>query len=233
MYTAKELIAQGYPSGTVVIADYQSEGRARGKTRRWKAQRGSSLLLSLALRLSDLPIPPHQIPLRTGLGVCNLIQGQWGLPARLKWPNDVLVDGKKICGILCESEGGFVVIGMGINCNQPDFEFFPDLRIKATSLRLAAKLDAPVEAISIFEALLRELHGVYFPENSDSWRREITEILYRLNEKVEVRVGGVDSREFLSGRILGINPDGGLELEDDEGKKLEILSGENLFPDYS
>lgn len=106
----------GAPSGTVLVAEHQRSGRGRF-TRSWEAPPGAAIAISVLLRPS-LTIPLERwtwLPLLAGLAVADALVQVAGVPARLKWPNDVLIEDRKVCGILVERVGDAAVIGMGIN----------------------------------------------------------------------------------------------------------------------
>ncbi|HEX7059816.1 MAG TPA: biotin--[acetyl-CoA-carboxylase] ligase [Solirubrobacterales bacterium] len=142
---AKELAAAGAPNGTVVTASEQTAGRGR-RGRTWVAPPGKALLYSLLLRpLGDRPL----LPLAAALAVCETAEelatkasdagGETDLACAVKWPNDVLVDGRKLAGILIEarpatSTSGWAVVGVGLNLSISPDEFPPDLRKTAISI---------------------------------------------------------------------------------------------------
>jgi BirA family biotin operon repressor/biotin-[acetyl-CoA-carboxylase] ligase len=129
---ARELAARGAPHGTLVTAGVQTAGRGR-QGRTWTAPPGSSLLLSLVLRSFD-----GLLPLRAGLAVADVA----GPAARVKWPNDVLIDGSKVAGILAEArpQEGWTVLGIGLNAAVDVNDLPPDLRA-ATLGRRPDELD--------------------------------------------------------------------------------------------
>lgn len=126
------------PEGAVFVADQQTSGRGR-VTREWISQPGKDLLFSFLLRpKTDVVLLPSLV-LAVGVAAHDAIQARTKLPLRLKWPNDILVDGKKICGILCQTilaEKPTVVVGVGINVNTPLEELPLALQNTATSLAI-------------------------------------------------------------------------------------------------
>jgi BirA family biotin operon repressor/biotin-[acetyl-CoA-carboxylase] ligase len=126
------LASAGAPDGAAVVADTQTAGRGR-RGRRWHDEAGTSLLVSVLLRPG---LPPSLRPLLSyaaSLAVVGTL-GTLGLEARVKWPNDVLVAGRKVAGILLEAREGVVVVGVGLNVNQQRFP--PELAARATSVAL-------------------------------------------------------------------------------------------------
>lgn len=131
---ARELAATGAPHGTVVTADEQTAGRGR-QGRTWSAPPGSALLYSAILRPL---LPRHSVlPLAVSLAVCETAERlRPGIACKVKWPNDIHLEGRKLAGILIEArpQEGWAVIGVGLNLTIPTEDFPPDLRDRATSL---------------------------------------------------------------------------------------------------
>ena len=128
-----------FPHGTVLVAIEQYAGRG-SKGRNWISTPGQSLLFSILLKPNFLPMVIYQLSILSGAAV-QIVLSEVGIPALLKWPNDVYVNGRKICGILTEFGGGldlldYVVIGFGINIKQESYDFPEILRCKATSLHM-------------------------------------------------------------------------------------------------
>lgn len=149
---------EGEPEGLVVIAAHQSEGRGR-HGRRWDSKPGSSLLLSVLLRPRDVT-QAQRTTNAMGLAVADACKVVGGFSAQLKWPNDVIVDGKKIAGVLAElvdddKHGVAVVVGSGVNLNWAD-SIPESLEQVATSADLIT--GAPVDNAQFADALLRALH---------------------------------------------------------------------------
>jgi len=101
-------------NGTVVLADHQLSGRGR-RGAAWMSQPGGGLLFSLILKPAYAKQFWPRLALASGLAIANVLREQWGLPAEVKWPNDVLISGQKCCGILVETQGDYAVVGIGIN----------------------------------------------------------------------------------------------------------------------
>lgn len=131
---ARELAAAGAPHGTVVTADEQTAGRGR-QGRSWTAPPGSALLYSAVLR----PLEPRHsvLPLAVPLAVCETAERlRPGIDCKVKWPNDIHLDGRKLAGILIEArpQDGWAVLGIGLNLTIAKDEFPPELRDRAISL---------------------------------------------------------------------------------------------------
>lgn len=137
---ARELAGRGAPHGTVVTAASQSAGRGR-QGRTWTAPAGRAVLCSIVVR-----DPPRLLPLMAGVAVAEVV----GPPAQIKWPNDVLLDGRKVAGILVEArlQEGWAVVGIGVNVAVRVEDFPPELRDRAGTLGLEpAAIEPWLEAL--------------------------------------------------------------------------------------
>jgi BirA family biotin operon repressor/biotin-[acetyl-CoA-carboxylase] ligase len=202
---ARELAAAGAPHGTLVTADEQTAGRGR-QGRSWSAPPGSAVLMSLVLR--DLR---PDLPLAAAVAVCEALPR---LEARIKWPNDVWVEGRKLAGILVEGrpQEGWAVLGIGLNVAT---EEFPDeLREIATSLRIATGEAPPVA--DVLEALLAGL--------SASLEAPPAGILAAWRERDALRGKPVRWAEG-SGTAAGIDDSGALLVDTGDGR-LSLDAGE-------
>ena len=138
---AMEMAENGAPHGTVVVADAQTAGRGR-MGRRWESPAGKNLYVSLLLRPSVPTVDAPRLALVAGVALADAVEAV-GVPASLKWPNDLYCGGRKAAGILAEMASDpdgvrHVVIGVGLNVNMEEDDFPPDLRGTATSLRICA-----------------------------------------------------------------------------------------------
>ncbi len=159
--STQRLLAPDAPEGTVAVAGEQTEGRGR-LGRRWEAPAGTSVLCSVQLRPK---VDASRFPELTILGAeacADAIRSVTGLEPTLKDPNDVLIGGRKVAGVLGESEAHRVVLGIGINANVPADELPDEVRIPATSLLIEA--GAPVDRIALLVELLATLERRY-----DAW----------------------------------------------------------------
>ena len=209
--------ALGGMPGDVFTAGMQTAGRGR-LDHRWLSPPGVNLMMSAVLDVAD--VPPQEVatlPLVAGLSTAEAVQGvlmaQVGGSAscvKVKWPNDVHVGQRKICGILCERNGDNVIVGIGVNVNQTDFP--PEISDHATSLRLEAGTPMRVEAVR--DAVLDRLSA-----NVERWRKDgFSALLLKLSEfdslkghHVTVRRTDDDSAPA-SGICGGIRPDGMLDV---------------------
>lgn len=204
------LAAEGAAEGTVVTARHQTAGRGR-RGRHWWDEPGQSLLLSVLLRPSIPTAHAPQLSLVAGLAVADALAAAAGLTAQIRWPNDVMVGGKKICGVLPEAVSradgrvGHVLLGIGINVDQSEFP--QHLRDTATSLRLETGMahDHRQLLSAVLEALDRrygEWLAAGFAGLRDEWRRRASTLGQR------VRTG--DGRE---GVVVDVDETGALLVD--------------------
>lgn len=210
---AAALARRGEPEGTVVVADAQTAGRGR-LGRGWVSVRGLNLYMSVLLRPAVPPGAAPQLSLVAGVAVARAIEAE-GVETRIKWPNDVLLGGRKVCGILTELEAEadrveFVIVGIGVNLNSRPEHFPPELRDIATSVGLAA--GRPVERARFAARLLGELEHCYdryieagFGALAGEWNGRSALTGRR------VTVAGA-ARDAVSGSCAGIDGDGALLL---------------------
>lgn len=217
---ATQWAAEGAPEGAVVLAEYQTTGRGR-HGRPWTANKGQNLLFSVVLRpemdLDRLSL----VTVAAGVAVAETIDA-FVHPHRaaIEWPNDVLLEDRKTCGILLESslsppnDDTIVVLGVGLNVNQTDF---PDnLADTATSLRLTTGRPVPRAALlgRLLDALERRYEAVQSSEAA-AIRTAFEERLASLHEQTSLRVPDTD--RTLSGTVEGITETGALRLRTTEG----------------
>jgi BirA family biotin operon repressor/biotin-[acetyl-CoA-carboxylase] ligase len=216
------LADRGAPEGTVVSAEHQTRGRGR-LGRRWLDAPGESLLVSILLRPAVEPARVPQLSLVAAVAVVDALQTGPAVRALIRWPNDVLLDGRKACGILPEASTAdgrlrYVLLGIGLNVNQADFP--PEIRDRATSLRLASGV--PQDRDALLERLLDALDARYaefrargFAGLRSEWLRRAATIGQR------VRAPGGDE-----GVAVDLDEDGALLVRGDGGAVIRIASGE-------
>lgn len=224
---SKRQAAQGAPDGTIIVARRQTAGRGR-RGRGWESPEGN-LYASLLLRPDYGPQQAAQLSFVTALAVADTVRGILAAktPVELKWPNDVLVKGRKISGILLESAPGggrldWVVIGCGINIvSHPELE-----RGKATSLM--AEGAPPLTLDSVLESFLQALHGGIarwqakgFAPVREAWLASAL----GLGRSIEVRLPG----ETLRGTFAALDENGALRLDLAGGGQRLVTGGEVYF----
>ncbi|NQT31789.1 MAG: biotin--[acetyl-CoA-carboxylase] ligase [Deltaproteobacteria bacterium] len=218
---AKRRAQEGAKEGTVIVAEEQTAGRGRIK-RRWLSPRGSiALSIILYPPLAYLP----SLIMVASLAVARSIEQVTGLKAKIKWPNDVLVNYKKICGILVESnvrgdKVDYAVIGIGINVNIKLSEF-PQIAPMATSLSRELGRDVPRR--EVIRSLLAEAEKLYLAlAAGDSVFRQWRDNLVTLGKKVQVSSG----EATYSGIAESVASDGSLLLRQPDGSLLKIVAGD-------
>ncbi|MCQ2452930.1 MAG: biotin--[acetyl-CoA-carboxylase] ligase [Oscillospiraceae bacterium] len=224
----REKLAEGAPNGTVVAAFTQTAGRGR-KGRRFQSLKNKGLYFSLLLRPSCSPDQLSTITPRAAVAVCEAIE--WGTDIRpaIKWPNDLVCDGRKLCGILTEAMPDpntgelCVIVGIGINLYQTEEDFGPELAPIAVSLAGLTKRVLPTEA-SLLEFVLRSLDplAAEFPAGHarvlESYRSHC------LNPGREVRLVSEDGEQ--TAVCLRVNDDFSLLLQYPDGSTHSVVSGE-------
>ena len=224
---ARERARDGAPEGTVVIAERQTAGRGR-LGRQWHSPAGVNLYCSLVLRP---PLPPGAVPqiaLVLGAGVAAVVAEETGLRPAIKWPNDVLLGGRKVVGILTEMDSEVervhhVIAGIGVNLNGSRTAFPPALRARATSLRLAT--GRRVDRAAFTGRLLAALEARYgrFVRGGFASVRAEWESHSSLSG-ADVRVVGPEGE--VAGRVLGVDTDGALRVRRRTGQVVRIVAGE-------
>lgn len=217
--TDAEAFLSGTPSsGTVLVTTYQNRGIGRVEGRRWHAERGMNLLFTLMLKKGDIQVPYQVLPIAAGLGLCRFLEDDFSLAPGIKWPNDVLIDEKKIAGILCRLKSEWFVIGMGVNVNQAVFP--QDLQNPATSLFL--EIGKISEPLSLLPKLLRTLRESF---HAKRWREDVTGRLYGMGSEVSVKVAKAEeggTGEYPA-RIEGIDEEGRLLVMPMHGSSRKAL----------
>lgn len=223
---AKKLAANGCPEGTIVVAEAQATGRGR-LARGWFSPHGKGIWLSVVLRPPFNPMDAAKCTLMAAVGVNRAINAVTGAGCGIKWPNDILWQGRKVVGILTEMSAemdaiNHIVIGMGINVNIEQQEFPSEIAATATSLAVAS--GCQVSRVKLLSAILAELETVYnrvksagfAPVLADWKEQSIT-----LGQQVDVH--GLD-RSF-SGLAVDIDADGALLIETPQGLE-RVLAGD-------
>ncbi len=219
MSAARTALGSFPANGTVLVAGQQTSGRGRMKGRGWHAAQGHGLLCTIVFLRELIKVPVSSLPIRIALALSRMLNKQFEMVPKIKWPNDVLVHEKKISGILCESTRTYVYAGLGLNVAQ---ESFPqDMRTPATSVLLESGLK--VEPLELLPPLLEELYPVLnvvqLPILVRPW-------LYRLDDEIAVSEGDPEKEKKVSGIVTGIGESGELRLLQKSGKIRSIYSGE-------
>lgn len=223
---ARKLAQKGYPDGTLVVAESQTAGKGR-RGRSWSSPAGSSIYMSLLLRPDIPPYCASMITLVAGMAVSQAVGEMTGLPARIKWPNDVVVNGRKICGILTEMSTEmesihYIVTGIGINVNQQDFP--EEIMATATSLRIEAAKKISRSALIACTMAWFEVYYDQFLKTKDLSLLKAGYETMLANMGQEVLV--LDPDGTYKGICRGIDEAGRLLVDTLEGEPKRVLSGE-------
>ncbi len=233
---AWEACAAGAPDGAAVVADAQTRGRGRAG-REWHTTPGRSLALSLLLRPAGERRAAAMLPLAAGLAAAQALESLGARPA-LKWPNDVLLDGRKVAGVLCESRGPSrpaagpapprecLVVGVGVNVSQAREEFPAEIVESATSLALAGvSCGRETLAAALLNALEPLWLGLLRGERAavvEAWSARAA----FWGRPVAVRTPAGEVR----GVARALAPDGALRLEGPDGTETLVLAGDLELP---
>ncbi|MDK2891980.1 biotin--[acetyl-CoA-carboxylase] ligase [Methanohalophilus sp.] len=224
---AKEIGSEA-SDGTVVIAEIQNSGRGR-RGCDWCSPKGG-IWMSVILKPSIPPSHASRLTLMAGVAVAETLR-KVGINASLKWPNDVLVNGKKICGILTEMEAeaesiNYIVIGIGINGNM-DLESFPE-DLRETSTTIKYELGKKIDRISFVQSLLSVLEQEYIKFNTGTFDNILNSWI-GLADTLGKHVRLLTPTKMYEGKAIGISEDGGLILEMEDGSKETLISGRCIY----
>lgn len=217
-------IAGSVEEGTVVVAESQTGGRGR-LGRKWISPEGG-IWLSIILKPRIQPLYAPRITLLAGVSVAKTIRSL-GLPAKIKWPNDVLINGKKVCGILTEIEAemdmiDYCVVGIGIDANV-DTESFPE-EFRESSTSLKKELGHGINRVEFVQKLLSEFEALYLrflKEDFLSILEEWRNMSATIGEWVKITT----QAKTVYGEVIGVDNEGALILETSDGKLEKIVAG--------
>jgi BirA family biotin operon repressor/biotin-[acetyl-CoA-carboxylase] ligase len=219
MDAARELAKRGARDGTVVIAEAQTRGRGR-LSREWLSPKGG-IYFTLLLRPRISPTYAPRINLMAAVAVAATIRKLFGLKAQLKWPNDVLIEGKKVCGILAEMDAemdvvNFVNVGIGINANAS----IPQYEKMATSLK--DLLGRSIPRKELLRALLAEIERRQALLMEVDLLEEWKKLSVTLNQDVRIVAPG----EVIVGQAIDIDTTGALIIKEKNGSLKEVMAGD-------
>lgn len=220
--------------GTVVLAESQTSGRGR-MGREWHSAPGAGIWASVVLRCH---VPGDKVAFLTAgaaLAIANMLHQFIHLPAEIKWPNDIMIRGRKVCGILVEARSNqpdVYVLGIGMNVNQLREDFPESLRATATSLRLERPGARPLNRVRVLRPLLFYLDRVYAQLKKKKWDRLAeawSEFVHMGGKQVSLSQGGEEFR----GTVTRIHPSEGITLKIGEEQRVfaaESVSGVRELP---
>ncbi|MCD6498120.1 MAG: biotin--[acetyl-CoA-carboxylase] ligase [Deltaproteobacteria bacterium] len=229
---AQNLAKQQAPAGTCVLADTQDAGRGR-RARTWHSPPGKNIYMSMVLKPHIPPDDAGALTLAAAVAVSDGIESVTGLHPHLKWPNDILIAGRKVCGILTEMVADqhsiqWVILGIGCNVNQ--VEFPDDIRGIATSLSIAS--GTPVDRAALVASIIGQIeqwHDRYVAEGKgvilEAWKRHPNVLGHR------VTVHPPQPAPDIVGTALDLDSDGALLVTTDSGVE-RVLAGD-LVEEFS
>lgn len=221
----KKLGEKGFPEGAVVIAEQQIGGKGR-LGRSWSSPNGG-IWFSILLRPTIPPWKASQLSLLAAAALQQTLLKEYKLASRIKWPNDLLVEGKKICGILTEMKGemdkvNYVIMGIGINANLQEYDFSPELRQGVTSLQMI--LGEKVDRVRLLQKYLLSLEQYYFDYLANGFKKT-REICKRWSYTLSKAVTLYDNGKKINGKAVDIGEDGSL-IVNVQGNLLSFYGGE-------
>lgn len=223
---AKALGEKGMSHGTLVVADRQVNGRGR-RGRSWESPEGTSIYMTILLRPEVVPTKAPMLTLVMAQSVAEGIRETTGLESGIKWPNDIVIDKKKVCGILTEMSTeidyiNYVVIGVGINVNQNTFP--EEIQSKATSLML--EKGEIIKRSELVAAVMKRFEKNYETflktEDLSGIIEEYNKMLVNRGKEVRILEPGNEYNAYAS----GINPQGELVVTTEDGAEKHIFAGE-------
>ncbi|WP_068781710.1 biotin--[acetyl-CoA-carboxylase] ligase [Paenibacillus sp. GM2] len=223
----RALAEQGVAEGTLVIAEEQTVGRGR-QGRKWYSPSGKGIWMSLLLKPRQPISFAAQLTLLTAVAVCRALRKVSGVDVGIKWPNDLLIEGRKLCGILVESISEdellkYCIVGIGIDVNLQLEDIPEELRSVATSLRIES--DSKQDRALLIAEILYELEQLYHLYNEEGFAPigHLWEALsVTIGRQVQIRTPQGES----SGVATGLDSSGALLITDQHGQERTIYSGE-------
>jgi BirA family biotin operon repressor/biotin-[acetyl-CoA-carboxylase] ligase len=217
---ARRLALAGAPHGTVVTAEQQTAGRGR-QGRTWSAPAGRDLTLSALARFTAAEFEP--LPLAVAIAVCEACEAIAPVACRIKWPNDVWIDRRKVAGVLIEARPleGWAVIGIGLNVDTTHAELPDELHESATSLRMAA--GEPIDRDAAADALLERL-SAWVARLDDPPR--IAAVFRERDALHGERIAWTAGDSRYQGEARGIDDDGALVVFTEGGERMRLDAGE-------
>lgn len=213
--------------GVIIVAEEQLEGRGRlGRT--WESPKKKGIYFSIILKPQLSPTKVAKLTL-IGAAAVNLAINEMGIKSQIKWPNDIVVNGKKVCGILTEMSSelnmiNYVIIGIGINVNLEESEIPEDLKDKATSLKIESKIK--IDRKKLFATILNKFEELYIPFKDDEDISKTIEICKNNSAVIGKEILVVNGASKRLGKALDLNEAGELIVDFEDGKIESVFSGE-------
>jgi BirA family transcriptional regulator, biotin operon repressor / biotin---[acetyl-CoA-carboxylase] ligase len=224
---ARKLALQNQPEGTLVIAEEQSRGRGR-MHRKWESQFGKGLWFSIILRPSAPTSEIGLYPFLAGVSVAEAIENKFHITPNMKWPNDLMFNERKFCGILSEVEFvnnhlDFIILGIGINVNHKLYDFSEELRDRVTSLSIARH--HKVDRIKFLVEIINRVGQNYRDTERDGFAKIIAAWKKRCS-LIKKKISIEQDDQVISGVFEDLAHDGGMLLRTEGGTLTKIIVGD-------
>lgn len=222
---AKEWAKEGAQAGSMVLAEMQNSGKGR-LGRLWVSPSGVGIWMSIILRPDVMPVNVPQVTLVAGLSMCKAIRQVTGLEAQIKWPNDIVVASKKVCGILTEMSAtmekvNYVVVGVGVNVNTTEFD--ESIPYASSLAREGQKQYEREEIIKAFAEIFEEDCKLFEEDKSlKNILKEYKDYCITLNKEVRISNNQVDYIAY----VEDISEDGSLIIKKQDGTYEKVFAGE-------
>ncbi len=223
---AKDMAVKGEPEGTVIIGNHQTAGKGRlGRT--WVSPSGTGIWMSVILRPDIVPTQAPFITILAALAVARSIEQVAEIKPGIKWPNDIVLNKKKVCGILTEMSAeiervNHIVVGIGINVNI-DAEQYPEkLRNSATSIKIVT--GKKIDRKQLVQRILENFEAIYIQSQTE--RESLLEQYRNYSLTLDHQVKVIWQNRETEGKAIEITEDGELLVETNNGKVIKVFSGE-------
>ncbi len=223
---------EGHPEGIAIFAEEQRRGRGR-QGRSWFSPAGRGLWFSVLMRPDLSPAGSGRLTAAAGLAVADAVRSASDLPATIKWPNDILIGGRKVAGILLETRSDpgrirYAVVGIGVNVDLESGEFPEDLRGRATSL--ARESGRPISRPALAARLIEALERRYLQalgRDFGKLAKEFCGLCETIGRTVRIR----DGETWTEGEVIDMDLDGALRIRTGEGRMITARNAEYGSPD--
>lgn len=220
-------LADQEEEGTTIVAEEQLAGRGR-LGRDWISPKKKGIYFSIILKPQLHPMEVSKLTL-LGAAAVHLALEEIGVDSKIKWPNDIVVNGKKVCGILTEMSSeldmtNYVIMGIGINVNLEEKDIADDLRHKASSLKI--ELKETVDRRKLFSQVLNKFEELYLPFKKNGEIEKVIEICKDNSAVIGKEISVINGGNIRKGKAIDIDKAGELIVEFDDGKIERIFSGE-------
>lgn len=221
-------VALSKNEGAIILAEEQTRGKGR-LGRIWSSNQGEGIYFTVILKPNMLPSDAVMMTQVAAAAVVTAIHDVLQCEAKIKWPNDIILGNKKVCGILTELSGeieslNYIILGIGINVNQAEEDFPDELKDKATSIR--QYLGKEISRKALLYGILDNLDKLYKAFSYEKSLEDIMDICRTHSATIGKDVQVLKNHQMIEGRAMDITSQGGLMIRDNEGNCTEVISGE-------